>query len=167
MHRRGRWCSGCATTRWCRALPAKRPRARDAMSRETAILPLLRGYGPDRPVGWHRGEPIAAARFCAAAADLAAQLAPGRHVLNLCEDRLSFMLGFVAAAIAGRTSLLPPSRAAGAIREVFAAYPDTCCLADHNELPSGLPAMIVPPWPAHGRSCEAPHIAADHLATTV
>jgi len=58
-------------------------------------------------------------------------------VLNLCADRLNFALGFTAALIAGQASVTPPSRASGVVREVFASWPDTCCLADHNELPPG------------------------------
>src|SRR5262249_55551369 len=81
---------------------------------------------------------------------------------------LSFMLGFAAALVAGQTNLLPPSQAAGVIREIFTNYPDAFCLADHNELPSGLPAMIVPPWPAvFGDSFDVPEIADEQVAMIV
>ena len=100
--------------------------------------------------------------------ELAERLPRRRYVLNLCEDRLNFMLGFVATLVSGQTNLLPPSRAAGVIREIFASYPDTCCLADHNELPAGLPAMIVPPWPpAAGAGFDVPRIATDQVAIIV
>ena len=138
------------------------------MSHEHSSYPVMNEYGADRPVGWHRGEPVTAARFCAAALELAGKLPRKRYVLNLCEDRLNFMLGFAAVLIAGQTNLLPPSRAGGVIREIFAGYPDTCCLADHNELPAGLPAMIVPPWPAGpAGSRDIPCVAADHAALIV
>src|SRR6185436_15871390 len=101
--------------------------------------PLLHGFEAASTIGWCRGERVTAAGFCAAALDLAARLPRKRYVLNLCEDRLNFMLGLAGALIAGQTSLLPPSRAAGVVREIFASYPDVCCLADHNELPAGLP----------------------------
>ncbi len=128
----------------------------------------LHGFEAGSLIGWHRDEPVTAARFCAAAVELAASLPRKRHVLNLCEDRLNFMLGFVAACVAGQANLLPPSRAAGVVREIFASYPDTCCLADHNELPAGLPAMIVPPWPAGDpHSCEMPLIRGEQLAMVV
>jgi acyl-coenzyme A synthetase/AMP-(fatty) acid ligase len=111
---------------------------------------------------------VTAARFCAAVHELAERLPRRRYVLNLCEDRLNFMLGFVATLVAGQTNLLPPSRAAGVIREIFASHPDTCCLADHNELPAGLPAMIVPPWPpAAGAGFDVPRIASDQVAIIV
>ena len=54
------------------------------------------------------------------------------------------------------------------MREIFASHPDTCCLADHNELPAGLPAMIVPPWPAEAAgSLAMPRIPADQVAIIV
>jgi len=137
------------------------------MSRAPDAFPVLSGYDADSVIGWHRGEPVTAARFCAAAVELAGKLPRKRHVLNLCEDRLNFMLGFAAALIAGQTSLLPPSRAAGVMREIAAGYPDTCCLADHNELPAGLPAMIVPPWPAAAGGCDVPCVPAGHVAMIV
>src|SRR6185503_21032370 len=126
------WSCDCAITRWCRLLPASPPGFPDAMSRTPASFPLLHGYEGDAPIGWRHGERVTAASFCAAARELAEKLPRKRYVLNLCEDRLNFMLGFAAALVAGRTNLLPPSRAAGVMREIAAGYPDTCCLADHN-----------------------------------
>src|SRR5262245_35638386 len=103
-------------------------------------FPLLHGFEAGDTIGWRGGEPVSAGRFQAAARELAGQLPRTRYVLNLCEDRLNFMLGFAAALIAGQAALLPPSRAAGVVREVFTSHPDACCLADHNDLPAGLPA---------------------------
>ena len=138
------------------------------MSLAPDSYPPLHGYDADSVIGWHHGEPVTAARFCAAAVELAGKLPRKRYVLNLCEDRLHFMLGFTAALVAGQTSLLPPSRAPSVVREIFASHPDTCCLADHNELPAGLPAMIVPPWPAAaGGALEPPLISADQIAMIV
>ena len=140
----------------------------EAMSRAPASCSALEEYEAGNPVGWHGGEPVTAARFCAAVHELAGRLPRRRYVLNLCEDRLNFMLGFVATLVSGQTNLLPPSRAAGVIREIFASHPDTCCLADHNELPAGLPAMIVPPWPpAAGAGFDVPRIATDQVAIIV
>ena len=128
----------------------------------------LQGFEGNSVIGWRGGAPVSAGLFCAAAIELAARLPRKRHVLNLCEDRLNFMLGFVAALVAGEVSLLPPSRAAGAVREIFASHPDTCCVADHNELPAGLPAMMVPPWPtAAPRAAELPSIPVEQTAMIV
>lgn len=52
---------------------------------------------------------------------LAAALAPGA-VVNLCEDRGRFLIAFMAALLAGRTTLLPPARTEQAIAETVAAH---------------------------------------------
>lgn len=119
----------------------------------SAVQPLA-GFEIDDALGWRNGEALSAGRFCSAALELAARLPRGRRILNLCDDRLNFALGLVAALVAGKTSLLPPSRAAGVLRELVANDPDSCCLADHDDLPAGLPTLMMPAWP-HG--AVAPH----------
>ena len=126
-----------------------------------AELPLISGFEPNAIVGWAGGEPISAARFCAAAIELAARLPRRRHAFNLCEDRLNFMLGFAAAVIARQVSLLPYSRAPGAIRDLCGAHADSYCISDGGELPAGVPAIMVPPWRALDGASEAPLVPAD------
>ena len=131
-------------------------------------LPLLHGYEADAPIGWRGGARVTAARFCMAVHEFAQKLPRARYVVNLCDDRLNFMLGFAAALVAGRTSLLPPSRAAGVVREIAATYPDTCCLADHDELPAALPAMILPAWATAGAGrFDVPRIPTEQVAMIV
>jgi acyl-coenzyme A synthetase/AMP-(fatty) acid ligase len=127
-------------------------------------LPLLAGFAHESEIGYQHGAAIAAPRFCAAAHELAALLPKKRYVLNLCEDRLNFMLGFAAALIARQVSLLPPSRAAGAVRDIHAAYPEVYCLADHNDLPAGLPALMIPAWREGLEARDVPEISAEQIA---
>ncbi len=122
-------------------------------------LPLINGFEPSATVGWSDGVPVSAARFCAAAVRLAETLPRRRTVLNLCEDRLNFMLGFAAALIAGQVSLLPHSRAPVVVRELCAAYPDSYCLADGGNLLAGPPAFMVPPWTAFAGTADAPQLS--------
>jgi len=129
-----------------------------------AAFPLLDGFRADSTIGWSHGEPISAARFCATALALADALPRKRHVLNLCEDRLNFMLALAAALIAGQVSLLPQSRAAAALRELFASHPDSYCLADDSDLPAGLPAIVIPSWCDAGGMKEVPLISGDQVA---
>jgi acyl-coenzyme A synthetase/AMP-(fatty) acid ligase len=126
-----------------------------------AELPLIRGFEPNATVGWSGGEPISAARFCAAAIGLATVLPRRRSVLNVCEDRLNFMLGFAAALIARQVSLLPYSKAPGVVRDLCNSHPDSYCLADSGDLPAGLPAFIVPPWRALDGAAAAPQLSSD------
>ena len=106
-------------------------------------LPLLRLHALDDAVARRRGEPIPASALLADAAALAAALPPGRHVLNLCRDRYHFLVGYAAALIARRLSLLPPGSGDAAIRDICRDFDELCCVADHDEVPEGV-ALIRP-----------------------
>jgi len=54
-------------------------------------------------------------------ATVARGLPDGRHLINLCEHRDSFLTAFCAALVRGHTNLLPSSRAEGVIEEAAAA----------------------------------------------
>jgi acyl-coenzyme A synthetase/AMP-(fatty) acid ligase len=124
---------------------------------------LIERFRAGDPIGWRGGEAIDAGRFCGCAIALAATLPRKRHVLNLCEDRLSFMLGFAAAMVAGQVSLLPYSRAPGAVRDLLASQPDTYCLSD-GEVPAGLPVVVTPDFLPSGGAFEVPRFDAGRLA---
>lgn len=66
-------------------------------------------------------EVVTTAQAMAQARALAASLGSGA-VVNLCEDRGSFLIAFLAALLAGRTTLLPPARTEQAIAETIAAH---------------------------------------------
>lgn len=60
-----------------------------------------------------------------------AQRLPGcPHLLNLCDDRYRFLLGFAAALTRGITTLLPPSRATGVLTELLDRHPGAGLLGD-------------------------------------
>jgi acyl-coenzyme A synthetase/AMP-(fatty) acid ligase len=80
-------------------------------------LPLLAGHRPEAIFAWHRGAAVAVSAFEAAVRALAARLPQRQYVVNLCEDRYAFMVGFAASLLAGQTTLLPPSRAPQAVRD--------------------------------------------------
>ena len=118
-------------------------------------------------IGWHRGTPITAARFCAAAIGARgepSQEAPGAQSVRGPVE-LHARLHRCVDCRAGKPAAAEPR--CGVVREIFASHPDICCLADHNELPAGLPAMIVPPWPAAGGRVDMPSIPADQMAMIV
>ncbi|MEO8346531.1 MAG: AMP-binding protein [Betaproteobacteria bacterium] len=105
------------------------------------MLPLLRGFEPDRPVAFDRNRAFGAAAFCAAATAMSARLPAGRHVFNLCDGRVEFLLGSAAALLAGCTLVLPPSRLARTLDELLDIYPDSCCLVDFPG-PAHVPANV-------------------------
>ena len=126
-------------------------------------LPLVAGELA-RPLAHHGGFVISAGRFIAHAQALAAELPEGDAVVNLCEDRYAFLLGFAAALIAGRTTLLPPSRAPQAVAEILARHPGVVALSD-RALDPPPPSLFVArafarPAPTFAPCNDAPRIAA-------
>jgi acyl-coenzyme A synthetase/AMP-(fatty) acid ligase len=54
---------------------------------------------------------------------VARELPDGRHLINLCEHRDSFLIACCAALVRGHTNLLPATRAEGVVAEVAALNP--------------------------------------------
>jgi acyl-coenzyme A synthetase/AMP-(fatty) acid ligase/3-hydroxymyristoyl/3-hydroxydecanoyl-(acyl carrier protein) dehydratase len=75
---------------------------------------------------------IHAALFFTQAARLARALPQKKHVVNLCETRHGFMLGYAAALMRGQVSLLPPSRARADWEALLGRYPATYVLAEES-----------------------------------
>jgi acyl-coenzyme A synthetase/AMP-(fatty) acid ligase len=99
-----------------------------------AALPLVR-HDPAAPFAFRGNAPVPAAQFLAEAAELAARLPDGRHVINLCSDRLRFATGFAAALMRGQVSLLPPNQAPETIARLERDYPGSYCLDDRGQTP--------------------------------
>jgi acyl-CoA synthetase (AMP-forming)/AMP-acid ligase II/3-hydroxymyristoyl/3-hydroxydecanoyl-(acyl carrier protein) dehydratase len=127
--------------------------------------PLLRGYAPGAPIGWRDGRAIAWERFAASAAALSSALSGRRFCINLCEDRINFLLGFAAALIARATSLLPQSHAPEAINTLGETYPDSVLIADGSCQGPTAPARIdITEWPVGPEIAAVPEIPLDHAA---
>ena len=75
---------------------------------------------------------------------LAVRFPPGRHVLNVCADRYHFMVGFAAAVLSGRVSLLPPTHTPEVVRHLATFAPDVFCLTDQAGCDIDLPRMRYP-----------------------
>jgi len=97
----------------------------------SAGLPLLTGplsrtlvRGPGTP-----REGLSAAAFLLQARHLAGQLGDG-DVVNLCLDRGHFLVTFAAAMLAGRRTLLPPSRAVEAVAAIVARHGPATTFSD-------------------------------------
>ena len=103
-----------------------------------AGFPLLAGFSPGAPIGWREQRAVPWERFLGAAQAFAQRLPRGGYCVNLCEDRLNFMLAYAAALLAGCTSLLPQSRAPDALRELAQSYGGAVPVADDGtDGPSG------------------------------
>ncbi|WP_126286433.1 AMP-binding protein [Burkholderia stagnalis] len=106
--------------------------------------PLVFHSSPDQTIAWRDGTPVTVRAFVADVARVAAVLPAGGHVLNVCRDRYRFTVGLCAALVARKVSLLPPSLAPEAIRQLAAFAPDAFCLHDASDCAIGLPRFAYP-----------------------
>lgn len=105
------------------------------------LLPLLKQHQPNDPVAWYRNEIITCDRFLADVAQLSGCLPDRRYVLNLCEDRYHFLVGFGAALINSQICLFPPSRASKQLQQLREEYDDICCILDQGEPPTDIESL--------------------------
>lgn len=92
-------------------------------------LPLITGK-PDAPLIWREQQVITRGMFVHAANQLAAQLSDNAFVINLCATRVGFMLAWVAAAVRGKQTILPPNQSETALQQLQQSYPDHVIIDD-------------------------------------
>jgi len=134
-----------------------------------ASIPLIRGFRAGAAFAYRDGLAISVEAFLRDAGHLADRLPERRHVLNLCDDRYRFAVGFAAALLRGQTSLLPPSEAPDLIARLASQYSDLYCLTDRGTRPVSLPTVAFPEPPLHA-GLEArlvPVVAETHVAAIV
>lgn len=101
----------------------------------TSSLPFLRFYQEDSLLAWRNGRHITCGMFLSDVAHLASELPEAPYVINLCEDRYFFLMGFAAALLRGQISLLPQNRAPKSLKQVGDQYPGSYYLADKGNAP--------------------------------
>lgn len=104
--------------------------------------PLLTHASLDAVMAWRHGQPVSVAQFLQDAVMLAARMPPGRHVLNVCRDRYRFAVGFAAALLTQRISLLPPTHTPETVRQMQDYAPDVFCLHDDPRCAIALPRLL-------------------------
>lgn len=124
-------------------------------------LPLIADYKPHRAFAWRNGGAVTSGLALQDILILADQLKPGRHYLNLCDDRYYFTVSFAAVCLAGATNLLAQSRAEGSLEDARSGYSDTADL-DDEWVAERLARMDSGAAPE-----AAPDIDASHLAAVV
>lgn len=77
---------------------------------------------PDRVVAWHGGRAISARQFLSHARVLALRWPADVRVVNICEQRYHFLVGFAAALLRGGATVLPPSRAPAIVEEMLRTH---------------------------------------------
>ena len=112
---------------------------------------------------------ITTAKFLSMAHQLADGLPAGDHVVNLCHDRLHFVLGLAAALLRGQVSLLTSDRSPERLRSLQEGYPGLYSLSNDQAVSSPLPhhhyrAQPARPWAGEP---DNPEIPASRLAAIV
>ena len=129
---------------------------------------LLGPYHADRVLAWENGHPMTYGRFLSDVGALADLLPEKPTVINLADDRYRFLVGFAAALVRGQTTLLPPSRAPGALAQIAREYRDSYCLVDGTEHVEQLPSYQIPTGTGSQTDrVTVPQIPIDHPALVV
>jgi acyl-coenzyme A synthetase/AMP-(fatty) acid ligase len=105
---------------------------------------LLGPYHADRVLAWENGHSMTYGRFLSDVGALADLLPEKPTVINLADDRYRFLVGFAAALVRGQTTLLPPSRAPGALAQIAREYRNSYCLVEGTEKVEQLPSYQIP-----------------------
>lgn len=129
-------------------------------------LPLTAPREPERVIAWRPEGPVTQARFLADVARLADCLPAGSSVLNVCQDRYRFMVGFAASLVAGKVSLLPPSQTPEAVSRLREFATDVFCLHDGAGDAIDLPKLAFPELGV-GVVHDVPQIDADRVAAVL
>ena len=113
-----------------------------------------------------QGREVTAAQFAADALRLSGLLPGDGHVANLCTGRYPFAVGFAAALLRGRCSLLTSDRSPDRLGALAARFPGVIALTDAAEAANlPFPALCVPP--PGSQQAAIPIIPADCLAALV
>jgi Acyl-coenzyme A synthetases/AMP-(fatty) acid ligases len=113
------------------------------------MLPLAKYRAPGDPVLLAPGGEITATVFFRQVQEMADALPASGFVVNLCETRHGFMLGFAAALLRGQTSLLPPGQGRRDWEVLLRQYPDAYLLSESASLQAsgdGDPIFDVSPF---------------------
>ena len=132
-------------------------------------LPLIARAPGGSILGWEEQKPISTDQFLKDAYRLSQRLPKNTWVINLCQNRYRFLVGFSAALMQGQTNILPPNRTPQGLKTIASQFPGIYCLTDDcNDKDFGLPVLeypfqmgSLPDTPA------VPEIPASHTAAIV
>lgn len=109
-------------------------------------------HAPNETVALRGPAAVSAAQFGRDVAALASLLLAKAYLVNLCQDRYRFMVGFAAALLRGQVTLMPSANTPGMLRDLAADYADLYALTDtaapdlpHLRFPDVLPDVQTAP----------------------
>ncbi len=94
---------------------------------------LLDNYSANSPVAVRPEGPVSVNKFIYDIRHLASTLPQAQYVMNLCEDRYTFMVGFAAAMLCRQVTLMPHTIAPGTLARIVKDYEGVYCLADDEK----------------------------------
>jgi acyl-coenzyme A synthetase/AMP-(fatty) acid ligase len=107
-------------------------------------LALIAHTHPAAVVAYRDGAALTVRTFLADIAEVAARMPEGCHVLNVCKDRYRFAVGFAAAVLTRRMSLLPSTHTPKIISQLTEFAPDIFCMTDDPDCDIDLPQFLYP-----------------------
>lgn len=105
-------------------------------------LPLVSHTTLDSTIAWRKNKAITVSQFLADVVALALRLPPSKHILNVCRDRYHFAVGFAAALVSNRISLLPPTHTVEMVQQLQTFAADVFCLHDNADCDIALPRLL-------------------------
>ncbi len=92
--------------------------------------PFLGPYQPHNTVAWHHGKPMSARTVLSHIDFVLDQLPHKRYVVNMCQNRYAFLVGFAASLCHNQTTLLPPTPSPDMVQKLSREFPDCYVLLD-------------------------------------
>lgn len=105
--------------------------------------PFLGPYQPDTTVAWYRGTSMSSHCLLSHIRSIHEQLPHKAYVINLCQDRYTFLVGFAAALCHNQTTLLPPNQSSDILQQLLSQYPDCYYMTDGQERVQGLDGITL------------------------
>lgn len=102
------------------------------------MLPLFPRHHAHQVVYTDTQRNLSRAQFLGLAYALSEKLPEQTHCLNVCDDRLFFMLGFCAALLRGQCTLLPASRTESSLADIVRLHPSITALCDGPQAFAGI-----------------------------
>ncbi|WP_171020109.1 AMP-binding protein [Hydrogenophaga sp. 2FB] len=105
---------------------------------------LFSHHALDDVFAWRAQGPVTVRAFLSDAHALAAVLPAGDWLLNMCEDRYHFAVGFAAGLLAGKVSLQPSSQSPETLQHLALDHPGVAWLGDRPDTVPGMPGLVFP-----------------------
>ena len=127
--------------------------------------PFLGPYQPDATVAWYHGESMSSRNVLSHIQTIRDHLPHKQYVINLCQDRYIFLVGFAAALCHHQTTLLPPNQSPDVLQQLVNQYPDCYYMTDGEEHIEGLKGLTLHLDPSPDQTpMKNPQFSNSHIA---